>query len=94
MTARSPHPKIAKVSRQISATQRIAATVGGRTHVAGGWGELELGGCFTVVPGLDTIDYPKFPALGANASGAFLVWLHQQPIPSTMTDLQGLSIVP
>jgi hypothetical protein len=49
---------------------------------------------FTVVPGLDTNDYPKFPALGANASGAFLVWLHQQPIPSTMTDLQGLSIVP
>jgi hypothetical protein len=32
--------------------------------------------------------------LGANAGGAFLVWLHQQPIPSTLTDLQGLSIAP
>jgi hypothetical protein len=47
---------------------------------------------FTLVPGLDSIDFPKYPALGAGGGGAFLVWLHQQPIPSTATSLQGMSI--
>jgi hypothetical protein len=66
---------------------------GARVSPAGGVSSNWADG-FTVVPGLDTIDYPEFPALGANAGGAFLAWLHQQPIPSTMTDLRGLSIVP
>ena len=44
---------------------------------------------FTLVPGLDSIDFPKYPALGARGGGAFLVWLHQQPNPSTATSLQG-----